>query len=406
MAPDGQLRPRREARSLPQGLDGIVAVLLSLALVLLVALPAAAVDSDGDGLRDGFESRYGVTDPHKRDSDGDGVIDSAEDNDGDKLGNLGEQRFGTNPRKRDSDRDGTPDGREDKDRDGRSNAREQDQRPLPSGLWPTLKAAPKDIPDSRGECLTKAGNAWPRRCEFGDTASDTTIVLMGDSHALMWLRPFAIAAEREGWKLVTFFKGGCTPVLATMSYGQYVIDGGRTCRRWRLNVHTWLNEHPPELFVLAHADSYRIVDNKGRTIPSKDRPAIWQRGLTKSLAAIPAATEVLVFGDVPKNVGNPIKCLKGSKSNISACVTKKEFRAQRTIENALRAAAAAGDAQFRTLYGKICSYDPCPLVQGDVLMWRDKGHLTKAFTKRLTPSVRSLLVGVMGSTGTARSARR
>ncbi len=381
-------------------------VLLSLALVSLLALPVAAADSDGDGLRDGFESRYGVTDPHKRDSDGDGVIDSAEDNDGDKLGNLGEQRFGTNPRKRDTDRDGIPDGREDKDRDGRSNAREQDQRPLPSGLRPTLKAASKDIPDSRGACLTKAGSAWPRRCEFGDTASDTTVVLMGDSHALMWLRPFAIAAEREGWKLVTFFKGGCTPVLATMSHGQYVIDGGRTCRQWRSNVHAWLNEHPPELFVLAHADSYRVVDGKGRTIPSNGRPAIWKKGLTKTLAVIPTETEVLVFGDVPKNTGNPIRCLKSHKGNISACVTKKEPQAQRTIENALRTAAAEGDAQFRTLYGKICSYDPCPLVQGKTLMWRDKGHLTKTFTRRLAPSVRAILADVMDSSGAARPARQ
>ena len=29
---------------------------------------------------------------------------------------------------------------------------------------------------------------------------------------------------------------------------------------------------------------------------------------------------------------------------------------------------------FRTLYGKVCTYDPCPLVQGDVLVWRDGGH--------------------------------
>ena len=57
---------------------------------LLLALPAGAADRDRDGLDDGFERRYGVTDPGVRDSDHDGVIDSAEDNDKDGLGNLGE----------------------------------------------------------------------------------------------------------------------------------------------------------------------------------------------------------------------------------------------------------------------------------------------------------------------------
>ncbi len=133
---------------------------LALALLLLGALPAAAADRDGDGLRDGFERRYGVTDPDRRDSDGDGVVDAAEDNDGDELGNLGEQRFGTHPGKRDSDGDGRADGREDHDRDGRSNAREQDQRPVPAGLRPSLAAAAKDLltPTARS---ARPGRACP-----------------------------------------------------------------------------------------------------------------------------------------------------------------------------------------------------------------------------------------------------
>ena len=35
--------------------------------------------------------------------------DEAEDDDGDRLGNLGEQRWGTHPGKKDTDGDGTPD---------------------------------------------------------------------------------------------------------------------------------------------------------------------------------------------------------------------------------------------------------------------------------------------------------
>src|SRR3990172_3454196 len=47
---------------------------------------AARADRDGDGLTDDLETRWGVTDPDYPDSDGDGVVDPAEDSDGDHLG--------------------------------------------------------------------------------------------------------------------------------------------------------------------------------------------------------------------------------------------------------------------------------------------------------------------------------
>jgi hypothetical protein len=33
----------------------------------------------------------------------------------------------------------------------------------------------------------------------------------------------------------------------------------------------------------------------------------------------------------------------------------------------------------------VCSYDPCPVIVGDVLMWRDRSHLTATFARQLAP---------------------
>ncbi len=175
---------------------GAPAVLLLMVLLgTLAATPVLAADSDGDGLRDGFEARWGVTSPTSADSDGDGVIDAAEDSDGDRLSDLGEQRFRSDPGARDSDGDGRPDGREDHDRDGRSNAREQDQRPLPAGLRPSLARAAADLWKGERACNTRAGAADPRRCQFGDPASETTIAVIGDSKAVMLMPAFVSAAD-------------------------------------------------------------------------------------------------------------------------------------------------------------------------------------------------------------------
>ncbi len=370
---------------------------LGLVLLLLAALPAAAADRDGDGLRDGFEARYGVTDPDRRDSDGDGVIDAAEDNDGDKLGNLGEQRFGTHPGKRDSDGDGRSDGREDKDGDGRSNAREQDQRPLPAGLRPSLAKADKDFSPYRQDCQTWQGLSRVTTCDIGPPG-DRTIVLIGDSHATMYISAMRPTLRDEGWHVTTMLKSGCPPLLGVHSRNNIQIDGGRSCREWRRKVVARLAADPPDHILIAHSDAYALHTADGRPIPSPQRPRVWKRGLKRTLDALPETSSVLVIGDVPDNRGNPLRCLRKHGRDISACVTSREPRSGRSIEAALRQAAAARGAAFRTLYSKICTYDPCPLVQGKIMVWRDEDHLSETFANQLEPSVRALLVEELTTT--------
>ena len=81
---------------------------------------AEAVDSDGDGLNDGFETFVSHSDIGSTDSDGDGIADGVEvaagtnpnaaDTDGDGLSDDVEATLGTNPTYADSDGDGLPDG--------------------------------------------------------------------------------------------------------------------------------------------------------------------------------------------------------------------------------------------------------------------------------------------------------
>ena len=365
---------------------------MAASLLMIASAPAQAADSDGDGLSDAFEAAYGLTSPDLADSDRDGIVDPAEDEDGDRLGTLGEQRYGTDPGDPDSDGDGTLDGDEDADGDGTTNASEQDQRPVPTGLRPPLAEAHEDTNGVDVWCGVLEGRSDLRHCDFGDPESDTRIVLMGDSHAHALLRPFERAAIREGWHVQTLIKGACIPWLGIENGLQQELDGGRSCRDWKQNAVDWLNSgDPPELVVITHSERYVLADPDGVPYDKETWPARWQAALERTVEVLPEASSTLILGDVPRNYGDPVACLQADPSDLSACSSRRQLPEERSVEQALRTGAQASGAMFGTLYDSICTYDPCPLIHGDVLVWRDRSHLSATFSGRLTPALRTLL---------------
>jgi hypothetical protein len=368
-------------------------LLVALLMIMSLAVPtsALAVDTDGDGLRDAFERKHGVTSPKRSDSDWDGVVDPAEDDDRDRLSNLGEQRFGTDPGNLDSDGDGRSDGREDHDGDGVSNAEQQDRRPVPADLRPALALAPKDFGGVAASCDSELGSSALVLCRFGPAGKGGRVVLMGDSHAGVLVDPFARVAKADGWRLTTMLKGGCIPVPGMIARGQFEADGGHSCTEWRDKVIAALNRNPPHVLVITASQTYRLMHATGRGIAPFRYPGLWQDGLKSLVQRLPERTAVLILGDVPRNATQPVDCLRQYPADMSRCQARRLPLSKRSMEVAQRAATSEQGQHFDTLYHTICPYDPCPLVQGDVLIWRDKSHLTGTFARRLTPAVREVL---------------
>src|SRR5690606_10377108 len=88
---------------------------------------------------------------------------------------------------------------------------------VPANLMPPLANAGDDRPkiyegDDEACHIEFEQTEWPDRCEFGDTDSDKTVVLIGDSHAAQWFPALESIAQENGWKLLTRTKSSCTPV--------------------------------------------------------------------------------------------------------------------------------------------------------------------------------------------------
>jgi hypothetical protein len=350
--------------------------------------PATLHDRDGDGLSNAWERRWNVSDPRVPDTNRNGVPDGAEDPDGDGLSNLGEQLVGTNPTTSDTDHDGIDDAHDDANGNGVRDGLDQDHRPLPTHLTPTLQDAPRDVPQGlRDGCHTPPGSATVHACVYGDRTAARTIVLFGDSHALQWEPALIRVAQRSHRRLVAITKSGCPSVDVRFRALARLGDRG-PCHRWRWRAIEWINAHPPDLVIVSNDRAYVVVDSAGRVLPQN---LSWEGGLRRTLASLPTSSARLVIADTVRFDWEPVSCLMRNRQDIGRCETTREEGLSPLHNAAEIAAAKAEHAEFVDLGGLVCPYDPCPVVMGDLMMWRDHHHLTATFSRSVWRGVETAI---------------
>ena len=138
-----------------------------------------------------------------------------------------------------------------------------------------------------------------------------------------------------------------------------------------------------------------IVSNL-RAYPGEDIREGWRSGLQRTLGSFPQRTKAVVIADTPRMRNLPVPCLERNSTNIAACVTQRAEAFGRDHDRSEQDAARAVGAAFINLSWKVCPYDPCPLVIGRTMVWRDNAHITARYSRQLAPSMRRQLLDALG----------
>jgi peptidoglycan/LPS O-acetylase OafA/YrhL len=255
---------------------------------------------------------------------------------------------------------------------------------VPPDLTPSLASVRNDAPIIYGNgCHVDQPSIEPKLCVFGDSASASTVVLFGDSHAAQWFPALDRLARVEGWKLVTFTKSACTPADVTV-WNPTFERAYTECDAWREQVYARLAELRPTVVLMAMSRGYTLID--GASTPTvAERPDLWDAGIASALARLATvASHVVLMGDTPRSRADPAACLSKNLGNSLACATKVSAALDpaRTAADA-RVAGAAG-ATFIDPSLWVCPTDPCPAVIGKYLVFRDSHHLTTAYSTALS----------------------
>ncbi|MGO1317214.1 MAG: acyltransferase family protein [Cellulomonadaceae bacterium] len=260
---------------------------------------------------------------------------------------------------------------------------------VPANLTPSLADAASDVPviyadgchrddtstDASG-CLVGQGRA--------DDGSVPRVALFGDSHAAQWFPALAVLAEAGEIVLDSNTKNSCPPAAVPV-----VIDGVpyTSCDTWRDGVLERFAGDPPDVVVLAgYARSPYLTG-------APDMATAWADGLTRTIAALPASTHVVVLTDTPVMAENPALCLSAHLDDAGACGRARAGALDPAVRVAESDAARAGGARFADLSDYLCSPEQCPAVIGADLVYRDAHHLSATYAAALAPAVRAAVLG-------------
>jgi peptidoglycan/LPS O-acetylase OafA/YrhL len=264
-------------------------------------------------------------------------------------------------------------------------------RPVASNLTPGLTSAADELMGLTINSCMRDGTGLPSKrsvCTAGDTASPTTLALVGDSHATMWDPAFRQVVEQRRWKLVTMSKAACP--LMDMPVTNPIRRVVSQCGQWRDQVIATLRAERPKLVVVSMWRGY--ATGKGGYDPGWTAydPA-WLDGVTRLVKELrEIGAKVLVLGPVADpHVSVPI-CVSGHLDDATACAPPRAAAVNEPGVAAESAATVAGGGQYVDVTDLFCTAERCPVIVGDTLMYFDWSHITSEYARELAPLMGAL----------------
>lgn len=256
--------------------------------------------------------------------------------------------------------------------------------PLPQELHPALTDLRNDVP-SVGDCdYTDA--AVRTLCPGGDTGSDKVIAVLGNSHGRMWIPAFERIAQQAGYRTYYFVKPNCTAADLLVSDLDNFNEPWQACSDFRDWAFGEIEQLHPDLAVVSTSGPNPVIyTDDGQELRQGDpgRLEATQAGFESTLTRLAAtADRVVLLRDVPKSQDDPATCLTTGSIDLGTCMFTP-FEPQEEDSDASEAAALATGTDYIDPTPWICWHDYCPVVIGDILTYRDRGHLSAVYAGEL-----------------------
>ena len=255
-----------------------------------------------------------------------------------------------------------------------------DLRAVPSNLDPSLANAPADkAAVFVNGCTRSWRDVGQAECAGGDTASPTTVALVGDSHAAMWNPAFQQIAEQRHWRLETLAKVTC-PLQELHITSPYLGREYTECEKWRAQIMARLQAEHPRLVVLTMSRRY------GADFGFTSYDPAWIDALGRTVTQLRnMGSSVLVLGPVADPRSWVPTCLSGHLDDATACAPPRLVAVNANGIAAEQTVVTGAGSHYADLSDLFCTPERCPMIVGNTLVFRDDNHVTTEYAQLLAP---------------------
>ena len=252
---------------------------------------------------------------------------------------------------------------------------------IPSELQPDILTVRDDEPDV-GECNYEKDSR--ELCPRGDPDADRSIVVFGNSHARMWIPAFDEIGAELGYRTYYFVKPNCAASLVSVGElepGSPLWPECDDFRSWALDQIASLD---PDLVVVASSGPNPVLyDDAGNKIPREACRRRRRGGVRRPVH--PALHHGPAHRPAPRRteVGGPARRVPhraGQRPRRLPLHPAARLRQRRRHLRGRRPTQTGTEVVDPTKW--ICWDGSCPAVVGDVLPYRDRGHLTTIYAAR------------------------
>lgn len=259
---------------------------------------------------------------------------------------------------------------------------------VPDNLEPPLLSAQYDtsIVYENG-CHQYYDSKVKEGCVFGDPNGEITIAVWGDSHAAQWFEALNAISTERGWRFLSITQGSC-PFLDVVTYSFNDQADNNFCRPWRESVREYMKAQGVDVVLLSQY--YSLKDSVDR---SAIKPEVWRTQLGPLIDGLRAdGIEPVVLGDTPDPPDDVPKCVSSRRTSVNSCAPGVPTAADTAVEEIIRSTTVEREVSFVEPRRWLCANEVCPVIVGNLLVYRDGHHVSNQFMKWLTPVVAEVLV--------------
>jgi peptidoglycan/LPS O-acetylase OafA/YrhL len=270
-----------------------------------------------------------------------------------------------------------------------------DLRAVPSNLNPSVADAAGEVGAMLfNGCLRAPLQSGQPECAMGDTASKTTVAMIGDSHSSMWIPAFQQIGTQRPWRLEAMAKAACPMMdlpIAPNPIASLVVEYIQKCGQWRGQIMDRLRAEHPALVMVSVFRGYTATHSNGFRSGFTSYDPAWINGLTRLVRQLrETGAKVLVLGPLPHLETAVPGCLSEHLDDATACSPPMSTAFDRPGMAAEAAAVKAGGGQYADLTDLFCTANRCPVIVGNTLVYVDAGHLTLEYSRLLAPAIAAL----------------